>query len=238
MKPKLPQIQSEIKPNYIMNKNFFIIGDVHGCLKTFQKLISFWDPEKEILIQVGDLIDRGNFSPQTIHFCISLQKQHPGKVILLRGNHEQLMLDYYQKISNSWLMNGGRQTISQFESSELQPKDILPWLSRLNLIYDTKHFYISHAGVSDAGNNPLDPRNPNGILWNRNPLKNIGKTQIIGHTPLEEGKPAYYALNNYWNIDTGAYRGICLSGIKFDNNGNFIKTISISTIAEDINVSS
>lgn len=47
-------------------KKIFVIGDVHGCLHTLEKMLSYWEKNTEQLIFVGDLIDRGNFSPETV----------------------------------------------------------------------------------------------------------------------------------------------------------------------------
>jgi len=75
--------------------NLFIIGDVHGCYNTFSAMLEFWEPEKEILIQLGDLIDRGNFTPQLVKLCRELEDKH--KAVFLKGNHEWLALQYFNK---------------------------------------------------------------------------------------------------------------------------------------------
>ena len=57
--------------------NLFIVGDIHGCYYTFKSLLQrYWDEKNEVLIQVGDLIDRGNHTPQTIMYCKELQQKH------------------------------------------------------------------------------------------------------------------------------------------------------------------
>ena len=217
-----------------MDNDYFVIGDVHGCLKTFQKLLSHWNPDSEILVQLGDLIDRGRFSPQTLSYSMELQNQYPGKIMFLRGNHEQLMLDFHDGINTSWLANGGRETLEQFKSSELELSTALSWIRGLPLFFEVDKLFISHAGIAETIKTPIDPHHPNGLLWNREPLKNIGKTQIIGHTPLTSGKPTYTSQSNSWNIDTGAYKGVCLSGIKLKSNGNFLDIISLPTINKDL----
>jgi len=215
--------------------DYFIIGDVHGCLRTFQELIdSHWDRDREVLVQLGDLIDRGAYSPQTFLYCMELEKTHAKKTIFLRGNHEQMLLDYYADISTSWLSNGGRETLHQFDAADLDTKDFLTWIEQRNLYFETDYLYISHAGMSMNNTVEEDPRHPEGLLWNRGALKNLGKPQIIGHTPLNSGKPSYTAESNSWNIDTGAYKGICLTGIKLDNRGKFLEQFSIPTKEADL----
>jgi serine/threonine protein phosphatase 1 len=218
-----------------MQKDYFIIGDVHGCLKTFQDLIDHaWDKRKEILIQLGDLIDRGAFSPQTLLYCIELENLYPDNTLFLRGNHEQMMLDFYDDMSTSWLANGGRNTLLQFESARLNTRDILPWLKHRNLFFESEYIYVSHAGMAINATDTGNPRNQNGLLWHRGPLQNLGKTQIIGHTPLNDGKPSYNAKSDSWNIDTGAYKGICLTGIKLNHKGQFLEHYSIPTHEADL----
>jgi len=217
-----------------MEQSYYIIGDVHGCLKTFEELASYWNPDREILIQLGDLIDRGSFSPQTLQYCMDLEVRHPGKVKFLRGNHEQMLLDFYSGISTSWIANGGRETLLQFTKAGLEIRDFLSWINNRPFYFKTEHIFVSHAGLVKDVKEPIDPRDPNGLLWNRTPLINIHKTQVIGHTPLNDGKPSYDSASNSWNIDTGAYKGICLTGIKLDSRGAYLETHAIPTREGDL----
>ncbi len=55
--------------------NLFVIGDVHGCYLELKKLIEeHWNSKDELFIQVGDLIDRGSFSPKTVEYCRELKE--------------------------------------------------------------------------------------------------------------------------------------------------------------------
>jgi serine/threonine protein phosphatase 1 len=213
----------------------FIIGDVHGCLYTYLQLLDHWDPKSETLIQLGDLVDRGNHSPPVLDLAFELKKNFGNQVQFLMGNHEHMMIKYMrgEDKQKNWLFNGGQQTLHQFESLNIDPDNYATWLSDLPLFWENEYIKISHAGVSGLGN-AEDPNNPNGLLWNRKPLINIRKIQVIGHTPQWDGKPKYNSESNSWNIDTGAYGGVCLTGIKLEDNGNFLETISVATDQRDI----
>ncbi|HHY83190.1 MAG TPA: hypothetical protein GX505_11035 [Clostridiales bacterium] len=50
---------------------------------------------------------------------------------------------------------------------------------------------VSHAGIAKNCLNPLDEANGQGLLWNRGEIKNIGKIQVIGHTPCKNDEPVY-----------------------------------------------
>jgi len=65
-------------------------------------------------------------------------------------------------------------------------------------------------------------------LWNRGQLKNIGKLQIIGHTPCESGNAEFNRISSTLNIDTGVYRPVGLTAVKEEprwrNRRNHIRT--------------
>lgn len=201
---------------YLMN--YFIIGDVHGCYHTCQTLIErHWNSDTDILIQLGDLIDRGNYSPQTVDYFMDLQQKYPNKVICLRGNHEQDAINYLNDSSINWLRNGGKDTIDQYASHHINFAQHIAWFDNLPLCYETDAIMVSHAGISNI-KNPFDTLHPDGVLWCRKPLKNIGKIQIVGHTPQTNGHPNNDEQSNTWYIDTGAVYGGTLSAIYFKNN--------------------
>ncbi len=223
--------------NFNFKKALFVIGDVHGCFFTFLKLLDHWDPKKETLVQLGDLIDTGKHSSKVLRLAQQLKNTFKKEVVFLKGNHEHMMLRYFQgqDPENKWLEKGnGRQTLEEFQENKIDPKIYLNWLFNLPLSWENDHIYISHAGIADSAERPLDPDAADGVLWNRNPLKRLEKLQIIGHTPLKDGLPAYNGESNSWNIDTGAYKGQGLTGLKFDKHGLLTNRISITTENSDI----
>ena len=52
-----------------------VIGDVHGCYYTLKELVEkHWHPGEEILIQLGDLINKGPYSGKCIKYWQELEK--------------------------------------------------------------------------------------------------------------------------------------------------------------------
>lgn len=45
-----------------MKKDFFVIGDVHGKFELLLDILKKWNEERQQLIFLGDLIDRGENS--------------------------------------------------------------------------------------------------------------------------------------------------------------------------------
>lgn len=83
-------------------------------------------------------------------------------------------------------------------------------------------------------NNPFDADNRDGVVWTRQSLQNLGKVQIVGHTPTQSGKPEYDLRSNSWYIDTGACFSGCLSAIKLNSQGKVIEIYSIETCSQDL----
>jgi serine/threonine protein phosphatase 1 len=212
---------------------FFVIGDVHGCYYTFRALLREWNQESEMLVQLGDLIDRGKNSPQMVALARTLSEENPTGVRFLKGNHEYEMQQHFFNGPNAnWLRQGGAGTIKQYENEKRDGKNDVEWLSRLPLFFESRHLYISHAGISEAARDPFVEGNEYGILWNRSRLKNIGKMQVIGHTPGEE--PLYDSWANAWNIDTGAVYGRYLTGVKISEEGEVLEFLRVETDARDL----
>lgn len=85
-------------------RHIWLSGDIHGCLEQLRRKLWHcrFDPWRDLLISVGDVIDRG---PQSLR-CLQLLEQH--WVCAVRGNHEQMAMDALASQQMSlWLMNGG-----------------------------------------------------------------------------------------------------------------------------------
>lgn len=81
-----------------------VLGDLHGSLRAFQSILTAagviegdaWRAGRTILVQLGDVIDRGPRSVETYEFLATLQRRASkgkGKVVRLLGNHEVSLLE-------------------------------------------------------------------------------------------------------------------------------------------------
>lgn len=216
--------------------NAFVIGDIHGMYHSLKVMLSHWRRDYERLIMVGDYIDRGPHSDLVLECLRELQREED--VILLRGNHEQLLLDYLKNPKKAWKLyerNGGAGTIAQLleitdkEVSEGDSVEIaqtlrkkLPWL--VNWLEDLPFysvfgdFIIVHAGV-DFNKKDWRHTSFHNFLWIREPFhKGHNSTQksiIFGHTPVQtlhdSDEPWFH--ENKWGIDGGNVFGGSLIGL-------------------------
>ncbi len=214
--------------------NFFVIADIHGCLHTFQELLSHWRPG-ERLVQLGDLVDRGNYSPETVALCQELSEDFPDRTVFLQGNHDWGMAAHLGPDGpyKPWLDWGGRGTLGQYRQ---HPEWVAPhaaWLAARPLFWESEHVLFSHAGFADE-RTPFDPHNPDGVLWRRGPLLNTGPLQVVGHTPTKDGKPHFDRVANAIYLDTGAVFGRCLTGLRLSETGEVLEVVAVATHSEDI----
>lgn len=123
----------------------YAIGDVHGCFHTLLALLNKinFDPIKDTLWFVGDLVNRGPSSLETINFIMAL----PETTICVLGNHDISLMVTHAGYRNL-------RPHDTFNDILTAPncKNIISWLRKLPLIH-TDHqlgFTLTHAGVYPA----------------------------------------------------------------------------------------
>jgi serine/threonine-protein phosphatase 6 catalytic subunit len=68
-----------------------IVGDLHGQYYDLLHLLSpdvGGEPPNSSFVFLGDFVDRGHNSVETLSLLLCLKLKFPGHVTLLRGNHE------------------------------------------------------------------------------------------------------------------------------------------------------
>jgi serine/threonine protein phosphatase 1 len=224
-----------MEPLYLENSRVFAIGDVHGCLYTVKKLVEeHWNPDKEILVQLGDLLNRGRYSVETVQYFFDLKDRYPDKVYTLMGNHEYDLLQYLTERPHlKWLRSGGSHLIYEMYGADAHQlvlrhlNHLIPWI-------ETPAVFLSHAGRPEGAGDKTPPESPIGVYYNRQPLVDIGKTQVIGHVPCKSGIAEYRKKSQSWRIDTGAYLGKALTGVKISKKGIVKEVVRESTHQKDI----
>jgi serine/threonine protein phosphatase 1 len=194
-------------------EKIFAVGDIHGCLDKLTLLMGMIEPdrEKDILLFLGDYIDRGTESKRVVDYLIELAGRYR-RVIFLKGNHEQMFDCYLDGTDKLWfLSNGGQATMDSYLREEtragtsLVPEAHLKFFKGLRLYYETDKYIFVHAGLK--ANIPLDMQDEWDMLWIRDEFIfsnfDFGKRVIFGHTPFYEP----LVLDNKIGIDTGAVYG-------------------------------
>jgi serine/threonine protein phosphatase 1 len=187
---------------------FVAIGDIHGCKKSLDALLEQLSPYTDRhFVFIGDYIDRGPDSQDSVQRIINFSKDH--KCTILRGNHEQMLLDAFEtKSKANWMHNGGTETLRSY--NEAGNKMDLPYqhhhfYRNTKLYLNSKDYFFVHAGLDPDTSiaEALYHNYTEQFLWERehlNQKKNRFEKKIVfGHTPMHE------PLNerNMIGIDTG-----------------------------------
>jgi serine/threonine protein phosphatase len=199
-----------------LSEQIYIIGDVHGCFNTLLKLIDqFPNKEKSQICFVGDVIDRGPYSYETVELII----QNGYKIVM--GNHERRLLsnkDFFLKnkipFDTSWFYsNGGEETYRSYliQSINFREKHI-EFLESIPVYLEFKdhknqngeHLVVSHSAVGKFWDLRDDDSSRDEfrkhILSGRGDTMQVeGIFNVYGHTPVREAK----LYTNSVNIDTG-----------------------------------
>ena len=214
----------------------YVIGDIHGRSKLLDQLIQNvpWDVARDKIIFLGDLIDRGDNSPGVVERVMELVDNNPA-VVVLRGNHEQMMLDCLDYGDLQWLIpeNGGLATLSAygFELDQLKdvsdikiPAEHVEFIRTLPFFHEDEQAIYVHAGLV-PGEHPSET-DSDVLVWTRDLdfFKDYdGKLCFFGHTPTaflpREGRSrrwGIYIHNRCVGIDTSGEDGSPLSCIQVE----------------------
>ena len=178
-------------------------------------------PARALHVFLGDYIDRGPASQETIDLLIERSLRH--ETIFLKGNHEQFLFEVLQDSTRleAWKDYGGFQTLMSYGiSPSLKPdpdeqrelvqalKNAMPprhrqFFGSLRTNFVCGDFFFVHAGVKPGV--PLRRQRQEDLLWIRDEFlqsdQDFGKFVVHGHTPV----PSPDIRPNRINIDTGAY---------------------------------
>ncbi|MBQ0268542.1 metallophosphoesterase [Providencia huaxiensis] len=198
-------------------RHIWVVGDIHGCfnlLKRNMHRVDF-DKEKDLLISVGDLIDRGDQNVE----CLDLINEKWFRAV--RGNHEQMAIDALFNGVNDrvWMANGGAWYLWADPEREILAKQLIKKCEQLPLIIEVnangKKTVIAHADYPSDEYEFGKPVDEQYVIWSRERIGDDNVREIkgadlflFGHTPMIKG--AVKRANQEY-IDTGAVFGYGLT---------------------------
>ena len=193
-----------------MYKRILAIGDIHGEYDKLLDLLAKIDfnPPDDLLVFLGDYLDRGE---QPLHVMgWMLKRRDNPRIVMLRGNHDQMMLDHYlgkeaqkalgwhvdaEDYGDIWLDAGGDATKSALDelarfAPRLESRLRARWLSlvgNMPLSFQVeaggRRFFFCHAGIDPDA--PPAAQEPRDLLWGDVPEDYAGEATIVaGHVPV------------------------------------------------------
>ena len=118
----------------------YVVGDIQGCFKPFQCLLKEveFDPSKDVVWSVGDLINRGPKNLKTLRWFY----EHRDSVVVVLGNHDLHLM----------AVAAGARKMSKSDNFEhiLDAPDrdvLLSWLRQQPLAHHEHGVTLVHAGI-------------------------------------------------------------------------------------------
>jgi len=208
----------------------YAIGDIHGCLKALKDLmVQLPLKAEDEVVFLGDYIDRGPDSKGVVDYLLENQKPNWH---FLRGNHEQMMLEWLgtpnSLTASNWLLNGGYDTIQSYlpnkafmdevrgDGAHMLFQSNIPhthaeFYNSLALTHETPDYYFCHAGVDL--DRPLNAQEQDDLLWIRRKFlqdpRPTPKLVIHGHTPVDKLDISKDRID----LDTGCVYGGSLTAL-------------------------
>ncbi|HYP25094.1 MAG TPA: metallophosphoesterase family protein [Blastocatellia bacterium] len=215
----------------------YVIGDVHARSNLLDQLLRDvpWDYRRDKIVFLGDLIDRGSDAPGVVDRIMKLVEENPN-VVVLRGNHEQMLLDCLEYGDLQWLIpeNGGLATLTGYgiDLAQLQdisdiviPEEHIEFFKGLPYYHEDEQAIYVHAGLI-PGEHPRET-DPDVLLWTRDSDFHKGydgKLCFFGHTPTQylpkEGRNrrfGIYVSGGCVGIDTSGEKDSPLSCIQVES---------------------
>lgn len=222
-----------------------IITDIHGCYDECRRLLEKleFDEDIDTLVNLGDTIDRGPKIYETFVFLRGLKERMQERCILVRGNHEQMMLDALAsggRYRDLWYYNSGEKTVYSFIHHKHRIQEFVSWYEEMPYYYAAEAYSCVHASLKnpDPAANDIDT-----LIWGRD-TDYTGKLVMTGHTPYR--MPIYFLGQNYGRIkedvwthlpetgmialDTGCVYGNRLTGMQIRQD----KTFRITSVSSGV----
>jgi serine/threonine protein phosphatase 1 len=186
------------------------VGDIHGHFSRLEEALAAigFDPTRDRLFSVGDLVDRG---PDSFAALEWLAKPWFHAV---RGNHEDFAVRYRGVDVDTWLLNGGAwfQILSDQQKQGFSDAfAALPYVMEVETAAGVVGVLHAECPTRDWVNLPwaLERAATRDLcIWSRERITHGDRSMVtgvravvVGHTPLE--RPAI--LGNVHYIDTGGW---------------------------------
>ncbi len=122
----------------------YVIGDVHGCFDSLQALwprLGF-DPRRDHLWLVGDLVNRGPCSLEVLRWAQELSEQLGDRMQVVLGNHDLHLLAMH----DGYARNRRKDTLDAVLAAP-DRQELIAWLANQPLAHRDGGVLLVHAGL-------------------------------------------------------------------------------------------
>jgi serine/threonine protein phosphatase 1 len=223
------------------------VGDVHGMNDLLSHLLVEIEADSAAygraatVVFLGDVVNRGAKTKQVLDRLLAGPARSGDRWIVLRGNHEQLMLDALTTRDGAsfqrWLKMGGAQTLASYgdigrratadRARGLIDPAHLQFLMGLPLTHIAGGYLFVHAGVEPGVS--LHRQNADRLMNIRKRFlkepHGLPFTVVHGHTPTD-GQPRLGV--GRIGVDTGAYFTGILTAVAIEPKQTLRRFLQVS----------
>ena len=230
----------------------YAVGDIHGRDDLLEELLGKIEaddrsrkPANQIILFLGDLIDRGPSSAEVVERLRSLNLPS-ARLVFLMGNHEEVLLriiDGDARLIADWLRFGGAECLRSYGADPdriraMQPRaaakairDAVPaehvhFLRSFDDTFRAGDYLFVHAGIRPGV--PFEDQLPSDLRWIRQPflgdMVDHGFIVVHGHTIRDQVEER----SNRIGIDTGAYLSGVLTALCLEGSDRWVIAASMA----------
>lgn len=202
-----------------------VISDIHGNLEVFKKLLhtAGYNPERDRLILLGDLCEKGPDSLKTVRWIMQLKKAYPGQVFAIMGNCDFIaknsLYSYRLEFLRQVLLSRKESLLHEMsreigldecdadtdmeEYCQILRRHFLEELSFLNdlpHVIETPSRIYAHAGIESEDNFGTDFRQIMVRFQFAFEDAHFRKDVVCGHMPVTEYCRKYADFNPHFDM--------------------------------------
>lgn len=179
----------------------YVIGDIHGEISKLKSLISIIcnSDKNPTFIFLGDYVDKGENSFQTLEFLSTLKKQFTCHFLL--GNHEYYWKNFSsnpEEFSTYLKKYGGESTTKDFSTNSFgetakKMNDLFSdFFNDLKLFWEDDKYLVTHSGLTENAYQVRDAQQflSSDVLFNR--YQFIGNQKFFNHKKIIFGHTGFY----------------------------------------------
>lgn len=220
------------EPNLIETtaRSVLFIGDTHGAVDVTQKVLREYRNLVDLIVFLGDYVDRSDTGLDNLELILKAKLRDPNHIIVLRGNHESPLTNYYYGFYEEVLAKLGPESYGQF----VELFSVMPYAVKVNGVLGL------HGGIprnvknvskfAEIQKGDKEPNDPIAfqILWND------PSPEVKGFEPSPRGMGIYLfgmdvtedflKNNNLYMLVRG--HEVCPEGYRIDFGGLVITVFS------------
>lgn len=209
---------------------YYAVADIHACSAPLRTMLQLLRNLSKNVIFLGDYLDRGDSSFDTVEMLVQAKAENPDWVFLV-GNHEALFLDGLKSGKPGALFPN--MADDEYRQRGLPPAH-LSFLQALALYVESERFIFVHGGVSKDVDKPMAEHSAEELIWCYEVSPHWkGKRLVRGHKIVTDPVDA----ENHVSLDTGCFKKNSLTtGILDDASGRLLGWLQVSFSGQTISL--